>query len=100
MSKKKKGNSLLPVKGDSPFEVIRKFIFLLSAGVFVVCSFLIGKYFWDNHQNDLKNEQMRNVKLAAEAAVETTEAVMEEETHDYYDLLPSQKALLEQNLDN
>ena len=99
MSNKKKGNSLLPVKGDSPFEVIRKFIFLLSAGVFVVCSFLIGKYFWDNHQNDLKNEQMRNVKLAAEAAIETTEAATEEETHDYYDLLPSQKALLEQNPD-
>ena len=94
--KKKGGLNVLPRKGDGPFEVIRKFIFLMSAGVFVVCSFLIGKYFWDNHQNDMKNGGLQEQKMQAE--METTEPTEEEEAkHDYFNLLPSQKGFLEQN---
>ena len=95
-ARKKKGLNVLPRKGDGPFEVIRKFIFLMSAGVFVVCSFLICKYFWDNHQNDLKNGNLQEQKMQAE--METTEPTKEEEVkHDYFDLLPSQRGFLEQN---
>ena len=37
-----------------------------SSTVFMVCLVLIGKYFWDNFQNDQKNEEIRRQVYQAE----------------------------------
>ena len=95
----RKRTSLFPQKGDSSFEVIRKFVFLLSAGVFVVCSFLIGKYFWENHQNDLKQQELQELKLNAEEQETTEPTEAEDAKKDYFYMIPSQKGFLEQNAD-
>lgn len=57
--KKRKKDSLFPKQGDSVFEVLRKSVFLMSATIFMVCIALIGKYFWDNYQNKLLNDEMK-----------------------------------------
>lgn len=92
--KKRRGLNLFPHKGDSTFEVIRKTIFLMSSTIFMVCLVLIGKYFWENYQNNEKNEIIRLVYQEAE------EKQLESgEDFRYYSLLPAAKALLETNPD-
>ena len=84
---------LLPKQGDSPYEVIRKTIFLLSTTVFLVCLILIGKYFWENYQNSQKNEEIRRLVYIPEEEPE----MEHDDSFKYYTLLPEAKILLEKN---
>ena len=93
--KKRKSGGLFPRKGDSPFEVVRKTVFLLSTTVFMVCLVLIGKYFWENYQNGLKNEEIR--RLVYEKQEE--EKIEHSSDYEYFSLLPTAKTLLERNAD-
>ena len=100
VQKKRKKNSLFPQQGDNPFEVLRKTIFLMSATVFVVCIGLIGKYFWDNYQNELRNQEWADVYQNSgkieDAENETEEPVDNRKTYFY---LSGSSALLEFNPD-
>lgn len=92
--KKRRGLNLFPRKGDSAFEVVRKTIFLMSSTIFMVCLVLIGKYFWENYQNQQKNDVIRRVYQEAE------DTPMEvDDSYRYYSLLPAAKELLEINPD-
>lgn len=94
-----KGLNILPQRGDGPFEVIRKFIFLMSTCVFLVCTFLIGKYFWENHQNDLKQQQLQEQKLDAEEQETTEPTEATDAKKEYFYMIPSQRGFMEQNSD-
>lgn len=92
--KKRRGLNLFPRKGDSAFEVVRKTIFLMSSTIFMVCLVLIGKYFWENYQNQQKHEKTRVMyQKAEETPLELDDSLR------YYSLLPGAKELLEINPD-
>lgn len=96
--KKRKKNSLFPQQGDSMFEVLRKSIFLMSTAVFVVCLGLIGKYFWENYQNKILNEDMWQqyvVRRHSYKQPENTGGWQEE----YYYVLPGSATLMKTNPD-
>ncbi|MBE6875874.1 MAG: class B sortase [Ruminococcus sp.] len=93
---------LFPQQGDSVFEVFRKMTFLASSMVFIVCLALIGKYFWENHQNAIVAEETQRIHDSVieperKLPKETTESG--EETEERYELLESAKNLLAVNKD-
>ncbi|MBR3629145.1 MAG: class B sortase [Oscillospiraceae bacterium] len=94
--RKRSGPDLFPKRGDSAFEVIRKCIFLMSCTVFMVCLFLIGKYYWENYQNAevLKEFEKQYDPDRKEPERETEPKV---EGFEYYGYLPSVEQLLEKN---
>ncbi|MBR4102191.1 MAG: class B sortase [Oscillospiraceae bacterium] len=95
--KKKRGFSLFPQRGDSPFEVIRKFIFLSSSAIFIACLCLIVNFFWENHQNSLLISEMESIYTSQpEEIEETTEEII---GYEYYGYLPNVENLLAVNPD-
>ncbi len=115
-SKKKKGKKkkrkrrtlgqriagLFPQHGDSIFEVFRKMIFLASSMVFVVCLALIGKYFWENHQNALVTAEAQRIHdsvIEPERHLPKEPGSPEIEEEERYELLESAKNLLAINKD-
>ncbi len=94
---------LFPQPKDSIFEVLRKMVFLFSSTVFVICMCLIGKYFWENHQNQLVIDDTIRVHDDAPLPVETlpeeTNENPEEVPEESYELLPSAERLLSLNRD-
>ena len=115
-SKKKKGKKkkrkrrtlgqriagLFPQHGDSIFEVFRKMIFLASSMVFVVCLALIGKYFWENHQNALVTAEAQRIHdsvIEPERHLPKEPGSPEIEEEERYELLESAKNLLAVNKD-
>ncbi len=98
-TKKKEKFSLFPKKGDSVAEVFRKFVFLASSAVFVVCLCLIADFFWDNYQNKMLTGNLADIYEATEpeATEETTEPL--DEGYEYYGYLPNVETLLERNPD-
>ncbi len=99
-TKKKERFSLFPKKGDSVAEVLRKFVFLASSAIFVVCLCLIADYFWDNYQNKMLTGNLADIYEATEAT-DTTEETTEplDEVYEYYGYLPNVETLLERNPD-
>ena len=91
--KKRKDPDLFPHKGDSTFEVIRKMVFLMSTTVFIVCLFLIGKYFWENYQNSRFNEEIRHLVYQKEEEVSMESG----DEFQYFSLLPTAELLLQKN---
>ena len=85
---------LFPQQGDSFFEVIRKMVFLFSSTVFMVCICLIGKYFWENYQNQETYDIVRRVYYES-----PKDEQPKEDGYEYYELLDSAKALLGINND-
>ncbi len=99
---KKKRTSLFPQKGDGPFEVIRKCVFLASSAIFVACLCLIADYFWDNYQNSLLAGDMSDIyNQAVQEVTEPTEETVDpaEEAYEYYNYLPNVENLLAVNPD-
>ncbi len=94
---KQKVRELFPQKGDNVFEVIRKMVFLLSMVVFLVCLFLIGKYFWENYQNSLVVQEVQEIhdRVPEPKHEEKKKQIVQER----YTLLESAKALLAVNPD-
>ena len=93
---------LFPQQGDSIFEVFRKMTFLASSMVFIVCLVLIGKYFWENHQNAIIAEETQRIHDSVieperKLPKETTESG--EDAEERYELLESAKNLLAVNKD-
>ena len=94
--KKRRGPDLFPKKGDSPFEVIRKCVFLMSCTIFMVCLFLIGKYYWENYQNaEVLKELEQQYHPDRVDPKEPTEPRVE--GFEYYGYLPTVEQLLEKN---
>ena len=89
---------LFPQKGDSAFEVIRKLIFMLSLLVFIICLVLIGKYFWENHQNAVVVQEVKEIHDKV-AETKPEEEKKQEIVEERYTLLESAKALLAVNPD-
>jgi len=92
---------LFPQQGDSVFEVFRKMTFLASSMVFIVCLVLIGKYFWENHQNALVAEETQRIH---DSVIEPErklprETTPEGEPEERYELLASARNLLAVNKD-
>ena len=97
-SKKKRRFSLFPQKGDSPFEVMRKFVFLSSSAIFIACLCLIVNFFWENHQNSVLMSEMGDIYTSQpEDVEEPTEEVIV--GYEYYSYLPNVENLLEINPD-
>lgn len=97
-SKKKKRFSLFPQRGDSPFEVMRKFVFLASSAIFVACLCLIVNWFWENHQNSLLMSEMGDIYTSQpdEPEEPTEEPIV---GYEYYGYLPNVENLLAINPD-
>ena len=93
---KRRGPDLFPKRGDSPFEVIRKCIFLMSCTVFMVCLFLIGQYYWENYQNAQTLKEVEEI-YDPNRREPTQETLPKEEGYEYYGLLPTVEQLLAQN---
>lgn len=94
-------SALFPQKGDSAFECVRKFVFLSSSVVFVICLGLIANYFWENHQNALLKDEMKDIYQNAEYVDETepSEQENDDKVEEYLGLLGSARELLEINPD-
>ncbi len=95
---------LVPWKGDSVSQVIRKIVFLLSVVVFTVCLFLIVDYYWSNYKNEqLKQNMQQLYHQQTEIATEATEPPNQEEvavtTAKEWKLKEGAKELLEINSD-
>ncbi|MGN0621457.1 MAG: class B sortase [Porcipelethomonas sp.] len=94
--------SLLPWKGDSAAQVIRKLIFLISVIVFTVCLFMIVDYYWENYKNRQLGSDIQNIYDEAERNDSSdTEISGDEEEHTYknWELKEGAKILLERNKD-
>jgi len=107
-SKKKKKKTLgqrflelFPQKGDDAFEVVRKLIFLASAIIFIICIGLIGKYFYDNYQNQKMNSAVSDLynPSAEEATEPPTDINDEGEVEELFLKLPTVDSLLAINPD-
>ncbi len=94
--KKRRGPDLFPKRGDSPFEVIRKCVFLMSCTIFMVCVFLIGKYYWENYQNAEVLKEFEN-QYHPDRVDPTEETEPRVEGFEYYGYLPTVEALLQKN---
>jgi sortase B len=101
-SKKRKSvgsriRSLFPQRGDGVLEVIRKFVFLGSSAVFIVCLGLISNYFWENYQNAKVNEGLRDIYTASNSTTGDDSDVIDD--YEYYGYLSGAENLLEINSD-
>ncbi len=89
--------SLFPQKGDGVLEVIRKFVFLSSSAVFVICLCLIGDYFWENYKNAQLAEEMQVIYYSSRLdSDEEEETIPEDLAYEYYAMLPGAENLLEE----
>ncbi len=75
--------------------------FLASSMVFIVCLVLIGKYFWENHQNAIVAEETQRIH---DSVIEPErklpkETTPEGEPEEHYELLASAQNLLAINKD-
>lgn len=85
--------SLIPHKGDSVPEIIRKSVFLIAIVAFIICSYIILDYVFDNaHTQKVYEEVMENYNpvVQEEPPAEDTE---------YWPLLAGAKNLLDINKD-
>ena len=71
--------------------------FLASSVVFVVCLFLIGKYFWENHENAKVTTETQEIhdRVPEPPHEEKKKQAVEER----YEMLESAKSLLAENKD-
>lgn len=93
---------LIPWKGDSPSQIIRKIVFMCSIIVFTVCLFLIIDYYWGNYQNQKLGQNLQNIYNQAESSALTTQPPIQQEaatTEKVWTLKDGAKALLERNSD-
>lgn len=88
---------LFPQKGDNIFEVLRKMTFLASSVVFVVCLVLIGKYFWENHEN--AKVTMETQEIHDRVPEPPHEEKKKQAVEERYEMLESAKSLLAENKD-
>lgn len=93
---------LLPWKGDSVGEVIRKIIFMAAVVVFSVCLFLIADYYVENYKNRQLGKEIENIYDNANSGI-TEESSLgdnaEPEAYKSWELKEGAKLLLERNQD-
>ncbi len=96
---------LFPKKGDGFFESFRKVVFLSSSVIFVICLVLIADYFWDNYQNALLTDDLRDIYSVQTQPEDQNEEPTEAPTNDlgeayeYYALMDGAERLLAINPD-
>lgn len=73
--------NLLPWKGDSVKEKIRKIIFLISVIVFSICAYYVFDYFYENYKNKKLYDDIRNQipELSEIISPELTNSVVSDE---------------------
>jgi len=97
---------LVPWKGDTPAQVIRKIIFLISVVIFTVCLFMIIDYYWENYKNRQLGNDIRNKYEQAELYNSSAAATEPDDIGDNniqvqknWELKEGAKMLLERNKD-
>ena len=92
---------LLPWKGDTSSQVLRKVIFLGSVVVFTICLFLVVDYYWGNYKNQKLGEELQKQYSAAEKPTlpPETQAAGEQPTEKVWKMKDGAKELLERNSD-
>lgn len=58
--------TIIPLRGDTVFELVRKCLVLLLALVFIISSVYIGNYFYQSYKNGKQNEELRNLFYSGE----------------------------------
>ena len=69
---------LFPQKGDSVGECIRKVVFLCSVIAIIVCSYLVGSYYYDRWASKRKNDKIMDIYEIYEDRPTSVEEVVEE----------------------
>ncbi|MGN0614351.1 MAG: class B sortase [Porcipelethomonas sp.] len=90
---------LIPWKGDSASQIIRKVVFLGSVIIFTVCLFLVVDYYWGNYKNQKLGEDLQNLYSQAETTPPAASSPEESATEKVWTLKDGAKALLERNSD-
>ena len=93
---------LIPWKGDSIAEIIRKIVFMAAVVVFSVCLFLIADYYWENYKNKQLGTEIEKLYDEANDAVSADESSVsagEQNVYKNWELKEGAKLLLERNKD-
>ncbi|MCI7803537.1 MAG: class B sortase [Oscillospiraceae bacterium] len=93
---------LVPWKGDSIPEVIRKIVFLAAVLVFSVCLFLIVDYYWENYKNRQLGNEIEEIYDDANKNPlpdSTADDGAEQTAYKNWELKEGAKLLLERNKD-
>ncbi len=92
--------NLLPWKGDSRSQMLRKLTFLGSAVAFTICLFFVVDYYWGNYKNQKLGENLQQLYSQAEdIKLPQTPDAAEEPTEKVWELKDGARALLERNED-
>lgn len=116
-NQKKRGfwRSVFPSRGDSPFEAVRKTIFIIALATAIVCFGFIAQYLIENYQNHLRNDELKNIYTSALENTESGEynnkfkggygssdytgRLIENDPSENIKILPGAEKLLELNKD-
>ena len=91
---------LIPWKGDTTSQILRKVVFLGSIVVFTICLFLVVDYYWGNYKNQKLSDDLQNIYSQAEQpALTTGNSAGDAEPKKEWILKDGAKALLERNSD-
>lgn len=98
---KEVARDLLPWKGDSTAQAVRKIIFLSSVIVFTICLFLVVDYYWGNYKNQKLGENLQQLYSQAQNTEPPTAPSEQGQkpTEKVWRLKDGAKALLERNED-
>lgn len=91
---------LIPWKGDSIAEIIRKIVFIAAVVVFSVCLFLIVDYYWENYKNRQLGNEIERIYDGANANTSlSTSDSGGQSVYKKWELKEGAKMLLERNKD-
>lgn len=91
---------LLPWKGDSTGELVRKLVFIVSLIVAIVCVVIILVDFGENASDTQMNEDIRDLKTSSvDGSVNLTDEQIEQIEEEAPGILDEYKALYEENND-
>ena len=90
---------LVPHKGDSVGERIRKVVFLCSVAAIVVCGYMVGDYYLDLWSSKRKTEDIMKIYMETEDKPPVVKEETPKDTRKKYKLLEGAKKLLEINPD-
>ena len=92
---------LLPWKGDTSSQILRKVVFLGSVVIFTICLFLVVDYYWGNYKNQKLGENLQNIYSEAQKPTlpQTTGVPGEKPTEKVWTMMDGAKKLVEINND-
>lgn len=95
---------IVPWKGDSIGEIIRKMIFIIAVIVFSVCLFFIADYYLENYKNSQLSSEIEDIYDAANQSAGLIDDSSSQSSQDVtpykrWELKEGAKLLLERNKD-